>query len=71
MDKRELSYVRTHENLFTPGLGNLANVLQDTPTGQRGIKLYATDHGIDVEYRKVEFTIPWPNVVLAVYKSEK
>lgn len=62
---RWVRILQCHEVPFSPGVGNLKNVLQDSE--QRGILMRYTDSGVLVDYKGVSFIIPLANVKCATF----
>lgn len=66
---RKATYVKFHQGLFAPGLGNIGDSL--TTVGQtalkfKGLELWWADDGFYVTVGNVNIVVPHSNIVSAV-----
>lgn len=71
LNGRTVTYVKLHgTEAFIPGIGGLGTTLP-SPNKSLNVHMEHTEAGLYIQINnKVEITIPWANVQLAVYKSE-
>ncbi len=72
-EKRQVIFAQLHALIHLPSLGQLPESMDASPGSQqaklRGLKMYATDHGLEVDLRGRFGFIPWGNVKWAVFKT--
>lgn len=70
--KRQVQFAQLHKAIFYPQLGQLPDSMDTSPSSQqpklRGLKMYATDYGLEVELRGRTGFIPWGNVAHCAFK---
>ncbi len=68
---RQVTFAELHNQIFLPGLGQLPKSMDCTPSSQqpklRGLKMFATNYGLEVELRDRTGFIPWGNVAWCVF----
>lgn len=67
MSKRPVKQISAHAVPFVPGCGQLKTTLNSELYS--GMKLTATDRGVDVDYKGTSFVIPWGNIIVATYSG--
>ncbi len=70
---RQAIYVELHNQIFLPGLGQLPKSMDTSPSSQqpklRGLQMFATPFGVEVDLRGRVGFIPWGNIAWAVFKN--
>ncbi len=71
-DKRSVQFAQLHKAIFYPGLGQLPESMDCAAGSQqpklRGLKMFATDYGLEVDLRGRTGFIPWGNVAHCAFK---
>lgn len=72
-EPRQAIYAQLHNDIFLPSLGQLPKSMDCSHSSQqaklRGLKMYATDYGLEVDLRGRCGFIPWGNVAWCVFKT--
>lgn len=66
---RKVKYVRLHEAVYIPGLGDMGPVLPNPHKVIPGFAMVATSEGIELFAKECEAFIPWPNVKICVFEE--
>jgi hypothetical protein len=72
-DSRQAVYAQLHQEVFLPSLGQLPKSMDCSPSSQqpklRGLTMFATPYGLEVDLRGRTGFIPWGNVAWCVFKT--
>lgn len=72
-EPRPVIFAQLHSIIHLPSLGQLPESMDTQPSSQqaklRGLKMAATEHGLEVDLRGRTGFIPWGNVKWAVFKT--
>lgn len=72
-EPRQVIFAQLHSIIHLPSLGQLPESMDTQPSSQqaklRGLKMAATEHGLEVDLRGRTGFIPWGNVKWAVFKT--
>lgn len=69
-EPRQVIYAELHQQIFLPGLGQLPKSMDTSPSSQqtklRGLKMWISELGIEIDLRSRRGIIPMANVAFAV-----
>lgn len=68
--RRQVFFLQLHQELFLPSVGQLSKQLDVSPSSQskqRGLKMWLSELGVEVELRGRRAFVPFANIAFAVF----